>query len=347
MIVFASLALVGNDKREFLEGTMSTAPDLAETRVYSYAASRGEISSVITIAPELGLSVPAAVSAVTRLVELRLLRTDGERLLPVEPATAVATLVSPIERAIFQRRDAADRLLERIEAITDWAVDRAPVGAIDGLDGTAEIRGLIKLAADTCREELTVLRPGAGDEEDLLDEVLEPCYSVLDRDLAVRVICPHRSRAGFASRAIARRLTDRGAQIRTLSQVPQAAVVFDRTLAVLLSIPEQGGEPMARRVRDQKVIRFLLDLFGHLWATATPFLADEAGYADAVDDLQRSIVRLMAQGFTDEVVARRLGMSVRTCRRHIAALLQDLDSASRFQAGFQAASRLAASANGA
>jgi hypothetical protein len=33
-------------------------------------------------------------------------------------------------------------------------------------------------------------------------------------------------------------------------------------------------------------------------------------------------------------------MSVRTCRRHIAALLQNLDAVSRFQAGVLAASRL-------
>jgi hypothetical protein len=33
-------------------------------------------------------------------------------------------------------------------------------------------------------------------------------------------------------------------------------------------------------------------------------------------------------------------MSVRTCRRHIAALLRNLGSVSRFQAGVQAAQRL-------
>jgi DNA-binding NarL/FixJ family response regulator len=45
----------------------------------------------------------------------------------------------------------------------------------------------------------------------------------------------------------------------------------------------------------------------------------------------------MAQGFTDEAVARKLGMSVRTCRRHIAALMGSLDAVSRFQAGVRAA----------
>jgi DNA-binding CsgD family transcriptional regulator len=242
---------------------------------------------------------------------------------------------------MYQRRDLADQLRDRIEAITRGAGDAAPVGAIDALDGAAEIRGLFKLTAEVCRDEVVVLRPG-HDDEDLLDELLEPCYSVLDRGVAVRVICPHRYRAGFADRAAARRLLASGAEIRTLSQVPHAAVVFDRTLAVMLSLP--GENAAARRVRDPNVAQFLVGLFDQLWDRATPYAAAEPGYAAAVDDLQQSIVRLMAQGLTDEVVARRLGMSVRTVRRHIAVLLENLGSMSRFQAGVQAAARFSLTA---
>lgn len=321
---------------------MPTTP--LETQVYRYAADRGEISSVDPVADELGVPRPTALSAVTRLVELRLLRTDGERLVPVEPGAAVSTLVSPIEHAIYERLDAADRLREQIAAIADDTTTRVSPSAIDGLEGPAEIRGLFKLAADGCREEIAVLRPSNFDEE-LLDDLLSPCYSALEEPVSMRVLCSHRSRAGFAFRALARCLKEQGAEIRTLSEVPHAAVVFDRSVAVLLCPPEGGGQPSARQVRDPDVIGCLLDLFAHLWETSTPYGTEDAGYADAIDDLQQSIVQLMAQGLTDEVVARRLGMSVRTCRRHIATLLDNLGSVSRFQAGYQAAARLAALAN--
>jgi len=162
----------------------------------------------------------------------------------------------------------------------------------------------------------------------------------LGRQVAVQVLGPHRSRAGFASRATAKRLLADGAQIRTLSQIPRAAVVFDDTLAVVFDAPDDWGQPVARGVRDRHVVRFLIDLFDQLWADATPFTGAEPGYEGVVDDLQRSVARLMAQGLTDEVVARRLGVSVRTCRRHIATLLQNLESVSRFQAGVRAAHRL-------
>jgi DNA-binding CsgD family transcriptional regulator len=314
-----------------------------EAEVYRYAVRLGEITSPERTAADLGLSTVDVFAAVSRLVELHLLRTDGltGRYRPMDPEMAASLLISPIERAIYQRRELADRLRDRIDAITRPTVEASePVGAIDSLEGVAEIRGLFKLAAEVCRGEMAVLRPGHGDDE-LLDELLAPCYSVLERPVSVRVVCPHHSRVDFASRAKAKRLIAEGADVRTLSQVPQAVVVFDRSLAVMFSFDGPDGLPVARRVRDGAVVRVLLDMFEQLWDNASPFAAEDTGYAETIDDLQDSIARLMAQGLTDEVVARRLGMSVRTCRRHIAALLQSLDAVSRFQAGVLAAARLA------
>ena len=45
----------------------------------------------------------------------------------------------------------------------------------------------------------------------------------------------------------------------------------------------------------------------------------------------------MAQGHKDELVARRLGMSVRTCRRYISEIMEQVESSSRFQAGVNVA----------
>lgn len=322
-----------------------------EAAVYRHAVQRGAIESLEEAANLLRLPATEMFAAVSRLFELRLLRIDdtaGRRLVPVDPGTAAAALVSPVERAMYERRELADRLRDRIEAVTrpvggtEPAVRAAPVGAIDNLEGAAEIRGLFKLAGETCRREVLIQRPG-HDDEDLLDYLLEPCYRTLGLGVAVRLVGPHRSRAGFASRAKARRLIEDGAQIRTVSHLPQAAVVFDHSLAVMLTVPGAGEPPTARRIRDGEVVRYLVDLFNHLWEGAAPYALDEPGYADVTDSLHQSIARLMAEGLTDDVVARRLGMSVRTCRRHIAAMLRDLDSVSRFQAGVQAAGRFAIS----
>jgi DNA-binding NarL/FixJ family response regulator len=87
------------------------------------------------------------------------------------------------------------------------------------------------------------------------------------------------------------------------------------------------------------MVQFLVDVFDHLWDGATAVDCHDTGYAEVADDLQQTIAGLMAKGYTDEVLARKLGMSVRTCRRHIASLMRELDAVSRFQAGVRAGRR--------
>jgi DNA-binding NarL/FixJ family response regulator len=45
----------------------------------------------------------------------------------------------------------------------------------------------------------------------------------------------------------------------------------------------------------------------------------------------------MAEGEKDEAISRRLSISVRTCRRHIADYMAQVGATSRFQAGVIAA----------
>lgn len=56
-------------------------------------------------------------------------------------------------------------------------------------------------------------------------------------------------------------------------------------------------------------------------------------------EVDRNLLRLLAVGMTDEAVARQLGLSLRTTRRRIAALMSHLSASSRFQAGAEAAKR--------
>ena len=52
---------------------------------------------------------------------------------------------------------------------------------------------------------------------------------------------------------------------------------------------------------------------------------------------ERTIVGLLAQGYTDEVVARRIELPRRTYRRRVSSLMEKLGARSRFQAGVLAA----------
>ncbi|MFE2976352.1 helix-turn-helix transcriptional regulator [Streptomyces sp. NPDC059258] len=57
------------------------------------------------------------------------------------------------------------------------------------------------------------------------------------------------------------------------------------------------------------------------------------------DQLKQRIALLLSEGLTGQTIAKRMGMSVRTCRRHIAEIMERLGAKSRFQAGFLLSAR--------
>jgi DNA-binding CsgD family transcriptional regulator len=312
----------------------------AVTQVYRYVAERGAIGAVPAVAADVGLDAADVGAAIEILIEHRLLREHtrednlpGSRFVAVNPEIAAASLISPMEREIYVRREQIARIQARMDALRhDYArIHPAAPGPspVDHVVGATEVAGYLKVAADACREDVLVLRPG-GELEGFLE--LGPVLSA--RGVTLRLICEHRCRADFTVRTKIKNLMDGGAEVATISHVPRAAVVFDRSLAVLLGAVD--GTPAASGVRSGPVIQFLTDMFGYLWDGATPVESFESGYSEVADDLQSAIVNLMAKGLTDEVLARKLGMSVRTCRRHISAVMRDLNAASRFQAGVRA-----------
>ena len=70
-----------------------------------------------------------------------------------------------------------------------------------------------------------------------------------------------------------------------------------------------------------------------MWEEAQEYLGSKQQDYEISAKLQHAIIRLLLQGAKDEVIARRLGVSVRTCRRHISSIMDQLGATSRFQAG--------------
>ena len=317
--------------------------DAHVTAVYRYALTNGGIVIGEAAGAELGLSPAEMAAVVEQLLSCRLLReeTDGsDGLVAVDPEIAAALVVTPMEQEIAHRRELIAEVRQRTETLRqDYVKSSQLPGAsatIEHITGCMEVRGTLKLASDSCRDEVIVLLSG-NQEDGQFNDYLKVCGQLLERGVNVQIVCQHRSRADLVTRMKIKQVIDAGAQVRTVSHLPRAAVVFDRSLAVLLGSADR--ETTAARVRDDGIVQFLLDMFDHMWDGAMPLDSFESGYAEAAGDLRQTIAGLMAKGFTDEVLARKMGMSVRTCRRHIASLMHDLDAVSRFQAGVLAARR--------
>ena len=109
-------------------------------------------------------------------------------------------------------------------------------------------------------------------------------------------------------------------------------LIVDDLRAYLLSDTD-GAAPQLHEVADPLVVAALGASFDRAWHGGLALGEARALLAVLDSDVRRSIVGLLADGAKDEAISRSLGLSLRTCRRHIAEIMSAITANSRFQAG--------------
>ncbi|MEV6163448.1 helix-turn-helix transcriptional regulator [Streptomyces sp. NPDC052052] len=259
---------------------------------------------------------------------------DADWLRPVPPSAALAKHLHPIEREIQERRRHSVQLTESFEPFMDIsAQDPSTTHAITVLEGVNRINAALDLATAECRSEVLTVQPGGGRSEDRLSEALERGLSVVDRGVSIRTLYQHTVRHSPGTLAYAERMADDNVEIRTLEELIERLIIFDRTVAF---IPAQDDRQVALELRHPGLVEYLVKVFEQLWTRAAPLL-EEVRYEPTpkgISGVQRSIAQLLVEGHVDDSIARRLGMNVRTCRAHVAKLNAALGSSSRAQLGY-------------
>jgi DNA-binding NarL/FixJ family response regulator len=110
----------------------------------------------------------------------------------------------------------------------------------------------------------------------------------------------------------------------------RGALLVDGELALVRRAPGTA-DPAASVVWSPVLVQALEALFVGAWAHAAPVGGRRRPEAPA--DLGRQILHQLCAGSTDVQAARRLGISLRTYRRRVFSIMQDLGAESRFQAG--------------
>lgn len=124
---------------------------------------------------------------------------------------------------------------------------------------------------------------------------------------------------------------DLGEQQRVVGGLPSEFVVFGEEVAIgSTEWGQVGGDYVV--LRDPMVVAAFIALFDRLWAAATP-----TEHAD--DPSGGALVDWMQQGLTDEAIARAMGVSLRTVRRRIAAMMSEHGVTTRFQLALRIAER--------
>ncbi|MFB9622071.1 helix-turn-helix transcriptional regulator [Nonomuraea helvata] len=108
---------------------------------------------------------------------------------------------------------------------------------------------------------------------------------------------------------------------RRAAELPTSLTVLDRRVALL---PARQDDPEAGylEIWSRPLVAGLIALFDRHWSAAPP---------PALSCREREVVALLAEGWTDTVVARRLGISERTVTATVRALMDRYGARSRFQ----------------
>ncbi|MFE7777032.1 LuxR C-terminal-related transcriptional regulator [Streptomyces sp. NPDC057445] len=287
---------------------------------------------------DLALPPETVTRALGHLVQLRLIRVDSEdpvRARAVDPDAVATRLTTPLKESIRSHQNALERIQNDIEQLRERFLRRtAPEparSALEVIPSVDEVRAALNRESAECREEMLTSQPGGNRVPAVLEEALARDHALLSRGVRMRTLYHHTARFNGPSQAYVAAATALGAEYRTAHELFGRLILFDRKVAF---IPEREDTWGAVVIREPSVVAYLHEVFEQAWNRATPFSdAGHDGLERVAKEIDRTIVRLLAQGLKDETIGRRLGMSLRTTRRHVADIMEALGAESRFQAG--------------
>jgi DNA-binding NarL/FixJ family response regulator len=125
-----------------------------------------------------------------------------------------------------------------------------------------------------------------------------------------------------------------GQEARVIKTVTMKLLLAE-TVALMPLTPTGSGGALLIRGSGVPVLHMLRDYYEMTWAAATRIGAAEPPPDCPLTADQRKVLRLLAEGLTDMAIANRIGRDQSTVRRHITAIMNDLNvpSKSRFVAG--------------
>ncbi|MFE2289355.1 LuxR C-terminal-related transcriptional regulator [Streptomyces sp. NPDC059443] len=300
---------------------------------------------VRALADQIGTSEAEIRRSLDLLSELALIRPSYEqagelRAVPPEVGMEILMARQQAELAAQQLRIEASRAAAA-QLISEFA-DLSPAASGPGIEqlvGLDEIRTRITGLAHGVQNDLMTFAPGGGQRPETLEASKASDLALLDRGVRMRSLFQDSVRNSQTTVAYASWLGELGGEVRTAPDLPTRLMIFDRTTAV---IPVSSDDSAAGAVvlTGQGTLTALCALFENVWSTAqTLGGAPEERHEDGLSPQETTVIRLLAQGLTDEAIAKRLAVSPRTARRLANGLMEQLGAASRFEFGVRAVQR--------
>ena len=288
---------------------------------------------------DLTVSSQAEIDEVVeRLRDAGLVTLSGDTVTAVPPAEVLSPLAQARAAHLLREFDQVDALRDLIPALVVEQLSSRS-GRHTDVDvevlGPRDVYAVIRELIDTSTGDMYWFRPDQWR---------------LERTAEADAILPGLLAAGRRSRAlypaavleeapeVIRGRAAKGELIRVAASVPARMVIFGEVAAL---VPDRWGENTGRRliVREHFLVAALTAMFQSAWDRAIAVPGLEAGGGEDELGERRLLLHQLTRGAKDEQIARALGISLRTVRRRVAAIMEDLGATSRFQAGVEAVRR--------
>ncbi|MFI5861045.1 LuxR C-terminal-related transcriptional regulator [Streptomyces sp. NPDC051546] len=243
-------------------------------------------------------------------------------------------MMRPLETDIEEKQRALAAARAAIHRADE--VYRAHIGSgIRAISGMDAISTTLTSVVQSCEEELLTAQPGGGRPAELLEKALASDVAALRRGVTQRTVYQHTVRTHAPTLAYVEGVSAEGAEIRTLDEVFDRLIVCDRKIAFVPD-PEAERQQLALVIEHPGMIRYLVGIFDKSWERAAPLRHTPAEHRPPLltDETRRAVLHLMVNGYTDETIAGRLGMSARTVATHVRKASEQLGSRSRAQLAY-------------
>lgn len=296
------------------------------------------------VAAAVDTSTSRVRHSMTKLASLGLVhRVTRGHYAPVGPQTAVLAL-------LHQRRMAAESAFTAVLGAVDELTEvyRAgrlrsdPSSLVEVLSGREAVNRRVDELTRSIRTHIWVLdRPPylewADGRPDTNEIETARTVQMIEQGIEMRTVyCPESmERPGRFETVV--RLSELGEQARMLPSLPFKLRIMDRGLALVSLVG--GSYDSLAVVHPSGLLDALIELFEVYWAKAVPLTGAKPTTSGLPDEDDLLLLHMLKAGLKDHAVARQLGVSARTATRRIAAIMAELGTTTRFQAGVEAAKR--------
>jgi hypothetical protein len=274
--------------------------------------------------------------AFEQLRTLGLVRHDADTgtWVAEDPSLVQARVVAPLSQQGARLLDESSQWAQAFSALThSWRrapqpTSQGPFTYLHGEGIDPFIAGLVS----ECEEEMLTAQPQTGRNPRLMSIGVLRDTALLERGAKIRTLYQHSARRHSITREYVAAVTNLGAEVRTLDEFFNRMIVIDRRVAV---IPSGENLAVALAVREPSVVAYLVDVFERSWERARPFTSRETSVMRDIAAEQRLMtLRMLIEGHSDPVSAKRLGVSPRTYAGYVADLKEEFEAETRFQLGY-------------